>query len=170
MRGHKPVRIGELWKTCTQCEKILPIVEFHINKRSPDSRYSKCKICKNAAAKELYQEKEIIQKDDRTMSSRERHLLSTYGITLAQYEEMLASQNYCCSICNKHKDEFKRNLAVDHNHITGEIRGLLCNYCNHRAVGRHRDGNLLRKIADYVEQGTGLFVPPKRPKRRKRKG
>lgn len=84
---------------------------------------------------------------------------------------MLKEQDESCAICDRHKDEFKVNLAVDHNHVTGEIRGLLCSYCNHRSVGRHRDGSLLRKIADYLDKGTGLFVPKKkkpvkrRPKR-----
>jgi hypothetical protein len=57
---------------------------------------------------------------------------------------------------------------VDHDHFSGEIRGLLCTYCNYRVVGKHRDGELLRRIADYVEQGTGWFVPKKK-KTKKRK-
>lgn len=102
--------------------------------------------------------------------TRESHLRLHYGITTEQYDEMLAKQDHACAICTRHKDQFKTRLAVDHNHVTGEIRGLLCAYCNHRIVGRHRDGQLLRRIADYVDQGTGLFVPEKRPiKRRKRK-
>ena len=81
---------------------------------------------------------------------------------------MLDKQDHCCAICDKHKSEFNQNLAVDHNHVTGEIRGLLCTYCNHRVIGRHRDGNLLRKMADYVDQGTGWFVPKqKRPIKRR---
>ena len=73
------------------------------------------------------------------------------------------------AICEKHQDDLKKRMAVDHNHITGEIRGLLCDYCNHRLVGRHRDGQLLRKIADYVDQGTGKYVPKKKRRTTKRK-
>lgn len=101
---------------------------------------------------------------------RERHLRLKYGITLEQYNELLSGQNDCCAICERHKDEFKINLAVDHNHSTGEVRGLLCSYCNHRVIGRHRDGELLRKMAAYVERKTGWFVPKrKRPIKRKPK-
>jgi hypothetical protein len=44
---------------------------------------------------------------------------------------------------------------------------LLCRYCNHRLVGRHRDSRLLRRIADYLDVGTGWFVPEKKKRRRK---
>jgi hypothetical protein len=50
-----------------------------------------------------------------------------YGITLDQYSEMSDAQNKCCLICNK-----QRKLAVDHDHITGKVRGLLCRQCNSR--------------------------------------
>lgn len=104
----------------------------------------------------------------RTKDRRSYALMKKYGITLEQYNQMLDKQDHCCAICDKHKSEFNQNLAVDHNHVTGEIRGLLCTYCNHRVIGRHRDGNLLRKMADYVDQGTGWFVPKqKRPIKRR---
>lgn len=76
-------------------------------------------------------------------------------------------------MCDRPAEQFKTNLCVDHDHKTGEIRGLLCTWCNRYIVGKHTDGELLRKIAKYVEQGTGWFVPPAflkgRKKRRKRK-
>lgn len=101
-------------------------------------------------------------------ASRRNHLRTKYGITPEQYNQLLNEQNGCCALCDRHYSEFKKRLAVDHNHITGEIRGILCDYCNRRLVGRHRDATLLRKIADYVEQGTGWFVPKqKRPRKRK---
>lgn len=93
---------------------------------------------------------------------RASHLRNKYGISLEQYAELLDRQRGCCAICDRHHSEFRTRLAVDHNHITGEIRGALCSYCNRYVVGRHRDPTLLRKIADYVEQGTGWFVPKKK--------
>lgn len=100
---------------------------------------------------------------------RDARLLRVYGITAAQYDSLLAGQDHSCKICFRHEDEFKTRLAVDHDHHTGEIRGLLCAYCNHRLVGRWRDAELLRRIADYVEQGTGWFVPGKAKTCKKRK-
>jgi Recombination endonuclease VII len=57
-----------------------------------------------------------------------KHLLKKrYGITLEQYEKMFQKQDGKCAICLK--PSIKR-LAVDHNHDTGKVRGLLCSNCN----------------------------------------
>lgn len=103
-------------------------------------------------------------------SARYYHLRQKYGITEEQYNRLLEKQKGCCAICDRHSSEFKTRLSVDHNHFTGELRGLLCNYCNRRVVGRHRDGDLLRRLADYVEQGTGWFIPKKRRPKKRKKG
>jgi hypothetical protein len=50
-----------------------------------------------------------------------------YGISLADYERMYAQQAGRCRIC---KRKPKRGLCVDHSHVTGKVRGLLCNNCN----------------------------------------
>lgn len=101
--------------------------------------------------------------------ARAGHLRRTYGITPEQYEELLARQEGRCAVCLKSADKEGTNLAVDHNHKTGEIRGLLCRYCNHRVIGRHTDADLLRRMADYLDRGTGWYVPPKPKKRRKKR-
>lgn len=59
---------------------------------------------------------------------------------------MLKNQNYRCSICNKHEEKFKYKLAVDHCHLTGEIRGLLCNNCN-AGLGLFNDSEFSLKAA-----------------------
>ncbi len=100
--------------------------------------------------------------------ARAARLKRVYGITVDQYDLLLARQENKCPVCLRHESEFPVRLAVDHDHHSGEVRGLLCAYCNHRLVGRHRDAHLLRRIADYLEVGTGWFVPPK-PKKRKSK-
>lgn len=159
-------------KICGKCGEEKSLEDFHKNKKSPDGLHSQCKPCKNGRNKEYYEELKKGTNRPRTkiVNFRDGYLQRVYGITLQQYNQMLEDQNHCCAICGKHEKDERKSLAVDHNHVTREIRGLLCNYCNHRVVGRHRDGNLLRRIADYVEQGTGWFVPKKkRPKKRKPK-
>ena len=59
-----------------------------------------------------------------------QHLKREYGITSGQYDEMMTKQDGKCAICQRHKNEFKNRLAVDHSHITGEVRALLCYKCN----------------------------------------
>ena len=66
--------------------------------------------------------------------------------------------------------ELKRRLCVDHDHKTGEIRSLLCVFCNRYVVGRHRTPDLLAAAAKYLEGPfTGWFVPVKKKKRRRRR-
>lgn len=102
--------------------------------------------------------------------AREYRLKRTYGITLAQYDSLLASQRDCCAVCGKHRTKEKTNLHVDHDHKTGEVRGLLCSYCNLRVVGRHRDAGLFEAASRYLRGPfTGWIVPPKRPKKRRRR-
>jgi len=55
-----------------------------------------------------------------------------------------------CAICGKHQNEFKRRLNLDHNHTTGQIRGLLCYYCNKFRVGRH-DLESATKLLKYLQ-------------------
>jgi hypothetical protein len=62
-------------------------------------------------------------------SLREWYLLKTYNLTLEQYNKMWINQNGCCAICKKHELEIQK-LHVDHNHDTGQVRGLLCPQCN----------------------------------------
>lgn len=69
------------------------------------------------------------------------------GMTVANYDEMFAIQNGLCAICNMPENaRGRKHLTVDHNHVTGEIRGLLCNRCN-RATGYFGDDATLMASA-----------------------
>ena len=70
-----------------------------------------------------------------------------YGITLAEFDAMLLSQNNRCAIC---QDTGK--LCVDHCHNTGKVRGLLCYKCN-TVLGQARDSTeILTKAIAYLQQ------------------
>jgi|TARA_R110000868_G_C10585372_1_gene739041 hypothetical protein len=72
-------------------------------------------------------------------------------MTYEKYLIMLESQNESCAICGKHKDLFKRNLDVDHNHETGIARGLLCTPCN-SGIGKLQDSiDMLEKAINYLK-------------------
>ena len=80
---------------------------------------------------------------------RARDLKRGYGISVAQYDKMLLLQGGVCAIC-KGRNKSKRRLSVDHNHASGEIRGLLCDNCN-SGLGRFRDSpEFLRAAAEYL--------------------
>ena len=55
-----------------------------------------------------------------------RWILKTYGITSEQYEALYEAQGGVCYICRRAKGTGRRKLAVDHDHVTGWVRGLLC--------------------------------------------
>jgi len=59
-----------------------------------------------------------------------------YGITQTEYDGLAEFQEHQCAICGK--DDVYRALDIDHNHDTGEVRGLLCTNCN-TALGRFKD-------------------------------
>jgi hypothetical protein len=58
---------------------------------------------------------------------RKTTLETIYGISLEQYEAMVARQGGLCGIC---KEKLEKSLCVDHCHTSGRVRGLLCNNCN----------------------------------------
>lgn len=64
----------------------------------------------------------------------------------AEREKLSVRQNGKCGICQKPESSFKMRLAVDHNHKTGQVRGLLCYRCNKFIVGRHTFETALQLI------------------------
>lgn len=82
------------------------------------------------------------------------HLKKTYNLTLEQYDEMICQQGYRCAAC-KSEDTGRKSdhWTVDHDHVTGKVRGLLCHRCN-VALGYiedHRFENLLAYIGNKKE-------------------
>jgi hypothetical protein len=85
-------------------------------------------------------------------------LWTEYGMTIADYDALLARQNGVCRIC-KTKPAGRR-LAVDHCHVTDTIRSLLCNNCN-LGVGNFKDNPaLMREAADYIEEAAARVGTP----------
>jgi hypothetical protein len=79
-----------------------------------------------------------------------------YGITLEDYNRMLEEQGGCCAICGKPSTDYKRNLHVDHDHLTGKVRGLLCVRCNYGIGYFGEDTTLLENAKVYLTKYAGL--------------
>lgn len=78
------------------------------------------------------------------------YLKKHYGLTPDQLQLLQQTQTYRCYLCND-----KTNLVVDHDHLTGKVRSLLCQHCN-SGLGFFRDrADLLRKAADYCDDHAG---------------
>ena len=72
------------------------------------------------------------------------------GITLEQYDQMLAAQKGLCAICEEPPDHAR--LFIDHCHKTGKVRGLLCSVCN-RGLGHFRDRvDLFLSAVSYLKR------------------
>lgn len=85
-------------------------------------------------------------------SSFKAKLKKEYGITPQDYNALNKSQKGCCAICGctKADNSGGKRLAVDHNHETGKIRGLLCDRCN-RGLGYFKDNvDFLKKAITYL--------------------
>ena len=86
----------------------------------------------------------------RRKQGRRVHNLKQYGITVVQYEKLLSKQQGKCAICKIGRNDLGRRLAVDHDHNTKKVRGLLCGLCN-RGLGYFKDDlKLLRQAVKYV--------------------
>jgi hypothetical protein len=131
-------------KTCSQCGGLKPHTEFHAHKRSKDRLRANCKSCVQAKQAARYR---------RDPSYQQNYLLQkNYGITLEGYDRLLEGQDNGCAICGKTPEENGQRLAVDHNHDTGKVRGLLCGQCN-TGIGNLGDSPArLRLAIRYLEQ------------------
>ncbi len=133
--------------TCFTCRQELPATDFHVCRQRKTGRHGQCKKCKaeyikqfktpafRAKRQEAYRKK----KQEDPLYCRRASLMSRYGLTLADYGRLVEQQKGTCAICGQSGDDKDRVfLVVDHDHSTGEIRGLLCDLCN-TGLGRFRD-------------------------------
>lgn len=96
------------------------------------------------------------------------HLRRKWGLSLEDYRAMLDVQQGQCAICRvdfaaetKRSTQGRTRSCVDHDHRTGKIRALLCDWCN-RGMGLFYDNpQLLRSAADYIERHRISLVPEK---------
>jgi hypothetical protein len=82
-----------------------------------------------------------------------KHLETTYGISLDDYNAILAVQDHKCAGCGVDASKAQRSkLYVDHCHDTGKVRGLLCQHCN-TALGMVKDSiETLSSLISYLKQ------------------
>lgn len=90
---------------------------------------------------------------------RNIYLKRTYGITIGEYEEMLAAQGGRCAICRTEAGASDRiSLCVDHNHVTGRRRKLLCVGCNFRVRNLGDDPELFELTVAYIREHLELVA------------
>jgi hypothetical protein len=131
-------------KACTDCRQFFDASNFHPEPRNKDGLNGACRKCRNKKA--------IKWQRLNPKAKRNTHLKSKFGITVEQFDSMLAAQNYCCAICMSTDPKGRGTFHVDHCHTTGQIRGLLCHDCN-TGIGKFKDSpDALKKAVDYLER------------------
>lgn len=159
-------------KTCSKCKVEQPVEDFHHRASSKDGLYSYCKRCKSEGDKRYRDaHPEMMRARDQRYRSanpdkhrkyqktyRETHkptpaqqkkrwIERTYGLSIEAYIRMVVDQSNACLICQE-----STRLFVDHDHVTGEIRGLLCVRCN-TGLGMMRDSEgILLAAVTYLRR------------------
>jgi hypothetical protein len=148
---------------CVDCKRTLPEEQYYW-KKAGDRHSHSCRACyqlkrrgyqidyfATGPGKEKARNRHCPEK-------RSEYIVKSYGLTLDKYNQMVKVQGGGCAICGSKQAKTKRNgrFCVDHNHATGEVRGLLCAPCN-RGIGLLGDNpDTLKLAAEY------LLSPPSR--------
>lgn len=167
-------------KRCTKCGESKGRAEFYAAKGTVDGLRGDCKACHAVRAKAWYaaNRERVIEKAKRwqrenpervrayrrernatrTREIREGHLRRTFGMTLRDYDAMLAAQGGRCAICGV---EPANGESFHVDHLGDEVRGILCVRCNN-ALGQLRETSELAEVAvDYLSSGrfanTGVY-------------
>lgn len=121
-------------KRCTKCKVYYGKSEFSKDKNKSTGLSSRCKYC-----------------------VKEDQLKRNYKISLEDYNFIYESQKGKCAICGKDRKELKYDLAIDHNHTTGKIRGLLCNSCNSLIGCAEDNKDIIQSAIDYLRGNKNVI-------------
>lgn len=156
-------------KRCSKCHEYKDKDQFYKHRKEPDGLYSQCKTCASASNRAFYaanpekakvqalkwknnnreKVREYARQQYKNNPDRERNnrLKREYGISLDDYQRMYKEQGGVCAVCGSSSE---KNFHVDHNHKTGEVRGLLCDKCN-KALGFVKDDlNIIKRLKRYL--------------------
>ena len=144
-------------KVCVVCRENKELSAYYGSTRSKDGYSYRCKECDREARRKSRNG----EGGERTRRGyRDRKLKINYGISLEDYEIMLEEQGGCCAICGTNNpygegqihQRARMSFAVDHDHGTESVRGLLCNLCN-RALGFFQDDpEIIYKAWEYLDK------------------
>jgi hypothetical protein len=129
-------------KTCSICDTDLDLKEFYKAKTWKDGFMSWCKGCHSKKVKANYN----------PLVRKSRKLKYNYGITLEEYNNKLKEQGDVCAICKSDTPGGNGDFYVDHNHTTGQVRGLLCHWCNFMIGQSKESPEILSAGIDYLKK------------------
>lgn len=108
---------------------------------------SSCSVCELSFASDSMQGRRC--KPCVSKLNHEKRVMEVYDLAEGDYDRLFEAQDGRCWICGVQPRKLR--LAVDHNHTTGEVRGLLCKRCNRNLLGAaHDDTELLQRAIEYL--------------------
>jgi len=143
-----------LMKTCKKCGNSKESGLMHKSRRLCLDCYKVYERDRTRHRRKIDPAKFRDQAIRRYASSVEQHrayrLQSKFGMSLAEYHSWVATIGNQCEICKRPPKD--RALDIDHDHISGQVRGLLCNQCNQGLGLLKDDPELLEKAAQYLRE------------------
>lgn len=138
-------------KKCPSCGLWLTYGHFQTGTmRSLGGLASKCRGC----VAEYDKERRKVGLGKRTPEQDFEKNLLRYGLTVDDYEDMLTAQEGKCAICGDTASGHEKHgrLCVDHDHVTGQVRGLLCHLCNAGIGFLGDDPENIDRAAQYLRE------------------
>lgn len=132
-------------KACTRCGHSKPLFEFGKDARNKNGLKAECKACARAYANSR-------PRENINRIAMEGHFRRSYGLTQEALRGMKEAVRHCCEICG----ERVSRLVVDHNHATGEVRGMLCTSCN-SGIGQLKDSPSVLEAALAYLTSRGFY-------------
>jgi hypothetical protein len=170
-------------KHCNACGELKPLDEYYKAAGMRDGRRGDCIDCNKAAKRERHArnaeayrararqwaadnperraeyQREYRRRPEVKRRARDAYYRRTHGITADDFDRMLAEQNGRCAICGR-APEREAAMHVDHDHLDGHVRGLLCLDCN-QGIGKLReDPSILLRAVVYLRQRAGERIGP----------
>jgi Recombination endonuclease VII len=152
------------FKKCSGCQTEKPVSEFHRNRVMADGLANQCRVCTAASKKKwsksergIATQKRYAHTEVALRNQRKCALRKKYGMSIEDYDRMLAAQGGVCGICQKPSKRKNGLFDVDHDHRTGRVRGLLCHGCNTLLALAGDSAEVLRRTAAFLR---GEELPP----------
>ncbi len=148
---------------CSVCRTVQVLDAFSLDTYKKLGRHTTCRTCNRTRSRawmEKNRDRARIAKAAYNRSHPDVKRRSCWrekgiNITTQEYYEMVQTQGGRCLICTRHEDVLTRRLAVDHDHQTGRIRGLLCGSCNSALGFFNENINALEAAVQYLRRYHG---------------
>lgn len=129
--------------------------EANPERRAENKSTALCKTCITNRAKRF-----ALKEHGRWVrQKRDSHFRRKFGITVVEYDRLLAAQGGGCAICGKLQAESEKTFHVDHDHATGKVRGILCGGCNFMLGQVRDDPAILRTAIAYLQASPCQNAP-----------